>query len=31
MVRFGLADVVNCDATVVYGDSCVMSMQYIGP
>lgn len=30
VVRFGLADVYNCDATLVYADSCVMSTTYIG-
>jgi hypothetical protein len=31
VVRFGLADVVNCDAVTVYADDCVLSTSYITP
>jgi len=30
-VDFGLAEIVNCGATTVYGDCCVISNTYIGP
>jgi hypothetical protein len=31
LVDFGLTEIVNCGATTVYGDCCVISNTYIGP